>query len=164
MIRILEGAFGDPNRKVTAQKILITLCQRNRPFHEYWAEFQRYAPETGYNTETKISFLTSELSVELYSQMIHHDISEGLNEYVTILQTLDHKDCAIRKNICRLGVFRTLFQSGNTRSSGPIPNKSSTSTTSVTTGTSKSKQQIAGDPMDLSMQLENPFATKPEMN
>ncbi len=164
MIRILEGAFGNPNRKVTAQKILMTLRQRNRPFHEYWTEFQKYATETGYNTEAKISFLTSGLSVELQSQMIHHDIPEGLNEYVRLLQTLDHKDRAVRKNIRRPGVFTTLFQSRNTRSSGLVPNKFSTSTTSVTTGTSKSKQQNTGNPMDLSMQRENPFAAKPEMN
>lgn len=54
LIRILEGAFGDPNKKVTAQKTLMTLRQRDRPFHEYWAEFQRYRPETGYNTKAKI--------------------------------------------------------------------------------------------------------------
>lgn len=85
LIRILEGAFGDPNKKVTAQKTLMTIRQRDRPFHEYWAEFQRYVPETGYNTEAKISFLTAGLSVELQSQMIYHDIPEILNEYVTLL-------------------------------------------------------------------------------
>ncbi len=95
LIRILEGAFGDPNRKVTDQKTLMTLRQRDRPFYEYWAEFQRYASETRYNTKAKISFLTSGLSVELQSQIIHHDIPEGLNKYLTLLQTLDDKDCAI---------------------------------------------------------------------
>lgn len=105
LIRILGGAFGDPNKKVTAQKTLMTLCQRGRPFHEYWAEFQRYTPETGYNTKAQISFLTAELLVELQSQMIHHDIPEGLNGYVTLLQTLDHRDLAMRNNICRPGVF-----------------------------------------------------------
>lgn len=164
LIRILEGAFGDPNKKVTAQKTLMTLRQRDRPFHEYWAEFQRYAPETGYNTEAKISFLTAGLSVELQSQMIHHDIPETLNEYVTLLQTLDHKDRAMRKNIRRPGGFTAPFQSGNTRASGSAPSKSSMSNTSVTVTTPKPEQQNVGDPMDLSMQRGNPFASKPEMN
>lgn len=96
--------------------------------------------------------------------MIHHDIPEGLNEYVALLQTLDHKDCAMRKNIRRPGVCTTSFQSGITRLSAPAPNKSSTSTTSVTTSSPKSEQQNGGDPMDLSMQRGNQFAAKPEMN
>ena len=163
LIRILEGAFGDPNKKVTAQKTLMTLRQRDRPFHEYWAEFQRYAPETGYNTEAKISFLTAGLSVELQSQMIHHDILETLNEYVSLLQTLDHKDRAMRKNICRPGSFLAPSQSGGTRAFGSAPSRSSTPNTSGIANTPK-PEQLVGDPMDLSMQRGNPFASKPEIN
>ena len=163
LIRILEGAFGDTNKKVIAQKTLMTLCQRDQPFHEYWAEFQRYAPETGYNTKAKISFLTAGLSVELQSQMIHHDIPETLNEYVSILQTLDRKDRAMRKNIRRPGGFLVPTQSGGTRAFGSAPSKSSTHNTSGIANTPK-PEQLVGNPMDLSMQCGNLFASKPEMN
>lgn len=43
----------------------MTLRQCDRPFHEYWAKFQRYAPETKYKTKGKISFLMTGLLVEL---------------------------------------------------------------------------------------------------
>lgn len=70
----------------------------------------------------------------------------------------------MRKNIRRPGGFTAPFQCGNTRASRSAPSKSSTSNTSVTITTPKSEQQNVGDPMDLSMQRGNPFASKPEMN
>ncbi len=35
LIQILEDVLGDPNRKITAQKTWMILCQRDRPFYEY---------------------------------------------------------------------------------------------------------------------------------
>lgn len=87
----------------------MTLRQCDRPFHEYWAKFQRYALETKYNTKAKISFLITGLLVELQKQMIYHDIPEKFNEYMTLLQTLDHKNCATQKYICQPGGFTALF-------------------------------------------------------
>lgn len=88
----------------------MTLQQFNRPFYEYWATFQRYAPKTKYNTKGKISFLMTGLLVELQKQTIHHDIPEKFNEYMTLLQTLDHKNCTMQKYICQPGGFTALFQ------------------------------------------------------
>lgn len=73
----------------------------------------------------------AELFVELQSQMIHHDVIEGLSEYVALLQTLDHRDRAMRKNICRPGFLQHRFNPEILVHPGPAPNKSSTSTNSV---------------------------------
>lgn len=108
------------------------ICQWERPFHEYWAEFQRYTLETGYNIKVKISFITAELSIKLQCQIIYHDIFEIFNKYVTLWQTLNHKDHAMQNKICQPRGFTTLFQSGNIRASESAPSKSSISNISVT--------------------------------
>lgn len=100
LIKILKDVFGDPNKKITSPKIVIMLCKQNQPFYEYQIEFQKYTPKTRYSIKAKISFLMAELSVELQSQIIYHDISKLLNKYAMFLQTLDHNDYTMQKNLC----------------------------------------------------------------
>ncbi|KAH0607921.1 uncharacterized protein H6S33_001973 [Morchella sextelata] len=44
---VLDTAFGDPDRMRTARRNLRNIRQRNRTFADYFAEFQRYAAESG---------------------------------------------------------------------------------------------------------------------
>lgn len=96
--------------------------------------------------------------------MIHHNIPKILNEYMTLLQILNYKDCTMRKKICWPRGFSTPFQSGNTCISGSTLSKSFTSNTLVIITTLKPKQQNVGNPMNLSIQHKNSFISKPEMN
>lgn len=101
--------------------------------------------------------------------MIHHDIPDSLAEYVTLLQTLGHKDRSMRKGFQNLRQSRTQpksFGPGNTRTfSGPSSaNKSTTFVSNTTLPSVKIGDQLSGEPMDLSMQEGSSFANKPEMN
>ena len=42
LIKILENAFGNPNRVRDAENKLFSISQENRDFSAYFAEFQRY--------------------------------------------------------------------------------------------------------------------------
>ena len=45
LLKVLEIAFGDPDRESTAERKLEVLRQANREFSLYYAEFQRYAAD-----------------------------------------------------------------------------------------------------------------------
>jgi hypothetical protein len=62
---LLEASYGDPNRQATAQTKLGRLSQGSRSFPTYFAEFHRYAKETGWNDTALINHLLSSLNQEL---------------------------------------------------------------------------------------------------
>lgn len=74
---LMENAFGDPNRKGTAQYVLQNLRQANQDFSSYLAEFNRHVQYTGWNEEAKKSFLQAGLSAELRYHLVIVD-SEGM--------------------------------------------------------------------------------------
>lgn len=78
--RCLDHAFGDPNRRVTAQAKLYSLRQRNKEFATHLAEFQTLAADSGYDSEAKKSILHRGLSVELLKGLNHVPASE-INTY-----------------------------------------------------------------------------------
>jgi hypothetical protein len=53
MFKTLERAFLDPNRKQTTIVEFRKLYQNSKPFHEFWAEFQRLAAEIEMPVETQ---------------------------------------------------------------------------------------------------------------
>jgi hypothetical protein len=64
---LLQLAFGDPDKKGTAQRAIRNLRQTNREFHEYLADFQRHISDTNYDEEAKLAALIKGLSTELKS-------------------------------------------------------------------------------------------------
>ena len=46
--KALETAFGDPDKKATAQRYIQRLRQANRPFHQYLADFEAHICDTGW--------------------------------------------------------------------------------------------------------------------
>ncbi|TKA56069.1 hypothetical protein B0A49_13695 [Cryomyces minteri] len=95
LIKLLERAFGDPDRKATAQRELRKLKQANRDFHQYLADFQHLAPESEYNEEAQKSFLMDGMCNELKSIMIGFDVPEKLDDCVALLQKLENRRKAV---------------------------------------------------------------------
>jgi hypothetical protein len=89
---ILERAFGDPDRKGTAQRTVQNLRQRNREFHVYLAEFQRHIEYTGFNEEAKKTALLNGISSELRDLLVTQDIENtSLDNTIHICQRIDQR-------------------------------------------------------------------------
>ena len=89
LLAILERAFGDPDKKATAQRELRFLRQANKEFHVYLSDFQRIAPDTNFDEEAMRSALLEGISDELKQLMVTQITPEDLDELVTLLQRLD---------------------------------------------------------------------------
>jgi hypothetical protein len=90
-VRILTKAFDDPDRAGTAQRALRSLKQGNRDFFAYYAEFQRYAPETGFDDTAKRVALRDGLSRELQTCLLPIAEPDDLSEFVELCQRIDQK-------------------------------------------------------------------------
>ncbi|KAH0611508.1 uncharacterized protein H6S33_010773 [Morchella sextelata] len=88
---VLDTAFGDPDRMRTARRNLRNIRQRNRTFADYFAEFQRYAAESGMDEVSRIEALMEGINAELDESMIHHDTPATVNACATLLQRLDNR-------------------------------------------------------------------------
>jgi hypothetical protein len=91
LIKILENAFDDPDRAGTAQRRLRSLKQGNKEFSVYYAEFQRYAPETGWDEVAKRFALQEGLSRDLQTALVAVDEPENLDRFVELCQKIDQK-------------------------------------------------------------------------
>ena len=89
LLAMLERAFGDPDKKATAQRELRSLRQANKEFHVYLSDFQRIAPDTNFDEEAMRSALLEGISDELKQLMVTQITPEDLDELVTLLQRLD---------------------------------------------------------------------------
>jgi hypothetical protein len=86
----LDRAFGDPDRRGTAQTKLRALRQKNQPFATYYAEFSRLAVDTGYNDVAKKAELLTGLSQELRTLLVNQDYELlSFEDTVTLCQRLD---------------------------------------------------------------------------
>jgi hypothetical protein len=136
LICILENAFDDPDRMGTAERTLRNLQQNNRDFATYYAEFQRYAPDTAWDNAAKRFALREGLSRELQMALIHRDEPEGLQEFVALCQQIDQK----LRRFMPQNRTNSVTQS---HSASRAPQANQTTTASTATGTHPG-------PMDLS--------------
>ncbi|KAH0606106.1 uncharacterized protein H6S33_003767 [Morchella sextelata] len=88
---ILDTAFGDPDRMRTARRNLRNIRQRTRTFPDYFAEFQRYAAESGMGEVSRIEALMEGINGELDKSMIHHETPATVDACATLLQRLDNR-------------------------------------------------------------------------
>ena len=51
IVQDLRNTFSDPDPEFLAQRKLITLCQANCSFAEFFTEFNQYTPRTGFNNK-----------------------------------------------------------------------------------------------------------------
>ncbi|KAH8147472.1 uncharacterized protein LAJ45_08629 [Morchella importuna] len=83
---ILDTAFGDSDRMRIARRNLRNIHQRNRTFADYFAEFQRYAAESGMDEVSRIEALMEGINVELDESMIHHETPATVDACAMLLQ------------------------------------------------------------------------------
>lgn len=90
ILRVLERAFGDPNRINNARKELFRLRRSNREFGTFYAEFQRLALEVEVNEESQLTLLQDAVSRELKNHLISVDLPDlnvhGCAEYFQNLE------------------------------------------------------------------------------
>ena len=102
LLAILERAFGDPDKKATAQRELRSLRQANKEFHVYLSDFQRIAPDTNFDEEAMRSALLEGISDELKQLMVTQITPEDLDELVTLLQRLDTRQRNVNASLRKL--------------------------------------------------------------
>ena len=148
LLTMLERAFGDPDKKATAQRELRSLRQKNREFHVYLSDFQRLIPDTNFDSEAQRSALLNGVSDELKQLMVTQELPSDLDGLITLLQRLDTRqrnvNASLRKPFssrssspATVGALPRNPQSGGValpRAASPVPLSSSS----------------APEPMDLS--------------
>ena len=144
----LQLAFGDPDRKATAQRELRQLRQKNKEFYLYLSDYQRLVPDTGFDDEAKRSILLDGLSDELKSALITVDLPPSLDDTIQVLQKIDNRFRSVQASI------RKPFSYGSSRSSSapstPTTKTSSTSTFSTPAPRPAITPSADTDAMDLS--------------
>lgn len=158
LFNLLQLAFGDPDKKGTAQRAIRSLRQTNREFHEYLAEFQRYIPDTNYDDEAKLAALIEGLSVELKSMLQYVPTPTSLMEAIKILQELENKrkmfGAPANRTSQRSALTPANLASGSflnhTRASSSAPSSMYTPTGSSISPQSSTSNVSHSDHMDLS--------------
>jgi len=136
VLRVLERAYGDPNRVSNARKDLFRLKQQNREFASFYAEFQRLALEGEVTEDSQITLLEATLSRELKAQLTSVDAPDGdVHTFAEFLQKLENKR-------------RFYNDLSDSRPVRPVPARAPAVTTTVQTSI-----PVATDPnaMDLSI-------------
>ena len=77
ILTILEHAFGDPNHAWNAHNDLYCLCQGNKEFSIFFAEFECLAMEGEMSEEALPTMLEQAINCELKGMLLHHDPPAG---------------------------------------------------------------------------------------
>jgi hypothetical protein len=85
----LEEAYGDPDRVNTAERALAKLCQGNRDFIAYYAEFQCLIVDLNWNDAAKRAALHRSLCEELKDILSIQDLPEDWSRYVALVKRRD---------------------------------------------------------------------------
>lgn len=153
LFNLLQLAFGDPDKKGTAQRAIRSLRQTNREFHEYLADFQRYIPDTNYDEEAKLSALIEGLSTELKSMLQYVPTPTTLTEAIKTLQDLENKRKMFgttKSATVTSSNHASHLSSTNNRSSASAPSLVYTPTNSSISPQSSASNLSHADSMDLS--------------
>ena len=70
LITKLQAAFGDCDRRATAEKKLLTLKQTNKDFPSFYAEFTRYAADTDLDDHARRLLMRNALCYELKADLV----------------------------------------------------------------------------------------------
>jgi len=139
MLEYLENAFGDPDRVQNAQNDLFRLRQKNTDFSSFFAEFERLALEGEIVDTTLTPLLKQAISRELQEMLLHNPSpSNDFRQFAHHLQELENR---------RRQFYQNTYippRSKVTTSTSPAPRQ--------TTYASVTREQPAGEPMDLSVQ------------
>ena len=138
MFRILDNAFGDPDRANTARTKLAKLSQGKKTFAEHYAEFMRHAPKTGYDESSLLHMLRLQLSQELGTALSYQATKPAtMDELVRLCQSLDNRQRAEQyrqRSRMVLPLARTAGTAGTPSRAAPS-HPASSPATSTATGT-----------------------------
>ena len=99
MLSALTAAFDDPDRVGTATRKLQTLRQANRQFSDFFAEFQRYALQSGWDNKALHAQLRHAASYELRSALTNIlDEPTSYEELAQLLTRIDNKQRALKQD------------------------------------------------------------------
>ena len=143
LITKLQAAFGDSDRRATAEKKLLTLKQTNKDFPSFYAEFSRYAADTDLDDYARRLLMRNALCYELKADLVGQAEPANFDDWIALLQRLDIK----RRQLTAETPRRTV---GSTPSTKPASSSTSGAPRSTaTTGTASTATGTAPGPMDL---------------
>ena len=76
IVQDLRNAFSNPDPEFLAQRKLIASCQANHSFAEFFTEFNRHAPRTGFNNKALKCHLQCAISEELAKQLVSINLKD----------------------------------------------------------------------------------------
>ncbi|ODQ72744.1 hypothetical protein LIPSTDRAFT_105367 [Lipomyces starkeyi NRRL Y-11557] len=86
----VEGAFGDPDARLTAERGLSRLSQGSRPCMQYYAGFMRIMATLNWDDASNIVELKNRLCDEVKDLLIGHELTPVFNDFVKIYIQLDN--------------------------------------------------------------------------
>ena len=101
IVQDLQNTFSNPDPEFLAQRKLITLCQANHSFAEFFTEFNQYALHTGFNNKALKCHLRCAVSEELAKQLVSINLKDiSYQKLVEKCQLQDNQLCATSANSC----------------------------------------------------------------
>lgn len=157
LLEVLERAYGNPNKAGEARKSLITLKQKNQPFHVFYAEFQRLALEAGMadDNDTLVILLEQALSNELKAQIVTAEPPTGSADlFAAFVQGLENR----RSYLMGPNAFTRLPPAVQSRAPAPGTGTAPRTPQQPANAASRTTAPMATypDPMDLSSQRRYP--------
>jgi hypothetical protein len=90
-IQLLEAAFGDPDRVVTAERKMRDSKQKNREFSQYYTEFQVFAADLDWNPSARGNTFRMGLSEEMKDSFTYSNMPEDFPPFRTVCQKQDNQ-------------------------------------------------------------------------
>jgi hypothetical protein len=143
-VSTLEEAYSDPDRVSTAERGLAKLCQGNRDFVTYHAEFQRLVADVDWNDAAKWAAFHWGLCDELKDILSTQDIPEDCHEYIILVKKRDSQFRAHKAELHRPPVPTKSTPTPAACSTPPTPTQNTPHPTSSGSG------HLGPAPMDLS--------------
>ena len=140
LLAVLDQAFGDPDEAGTAQRKLSEMRQANRPFADYYADFQRYAPLSGWNPAALKFQLLRRISVELTALL--HTVRTQTMTFEQLAEECQYIDSSVRA--------AAAATRATGRSSLPPSGRTPVTPAASAPPVSAPAPSSGGDPMDLS--------------
>jgi hypothetical protein len=140
ILKILERAYGDPNRVQNTRSELFRFKQTNKEFAAFFAEFQRLGLEAEMNDESLATLLEQAISNELRGMLLHNPpTSRKYLDLAAHLQELENRRRYYQQPTIPTKVHTSITEVRRPQSPRPIP----TFATVV-------QKTVQGEPMDLS--------------
>ena len=98
LLNILQTAFRDPDPEGTATRELRKLCQHNKEFSTYVAEFMRLSAIVPWDERAKLDHLRARLSQELQHGLVFLEDATTVQELITQVSRLEARQYSVQAN------------------------------------------------------------------